>query len=133
MGRSRISQKLGMSRLKLADPRWPLLERLNQQAPQHSDPPFGMCPTSSSQLTWPQGLNHEVCYSHEHRDRPCRPDCRRRRRSVARRAVRLDAVVGLPVLSGQHLRLLQRVEDLLVQEFAAAPGFEALHIAVLPW
>ena len=58
MGRSRISQKLGMSGLKLTEPSWPLLERLNQQAPQQSDPPFGMCPTSSSQLTWRQGLNH---------------------------------------------------------------------------
>ena len=27
MGRSRISQKLGMSGLKLTDPRWPLLEK----------------------------------------------------------------------------------------------------------
>ena len=39
MGRSRISQKLGMSGLKLTEPSLPPLERLNQQAPQPSDPP----------------------------------------------------------------------------------------------
>ena len=86
MARSRISQKLGMSRLKFAEPRWPLLERLNQQAPQQSDPPFGMCPTSSPQ-------------------------------PLAQRSVPADAVVRLPVLRGQQLRLLpQRLDDIPVQQ-----------------
>ena len=43
-----------------------------------------------------------------------------------------DAAVSLPVLSGQHLRLPKRVEDLSVQQLVTQLAVETLHIAVLP-
>ena len=43
-----------------------------------------------------------------------------------------DAVVGLPVLSGQHLRPRSWWEDLTVQRGVAELAVEALYIAVPP-
>lgn len=42
MSRSRISQWLGMSRLKFEPPLRPSRDRLNQQVPQQSEPPLGI-------------------------------------------------------------------------------------------
>ena len=70
--------------------------------------------------------------SHAHRDRFSRQDGRRRRRSVAQRAMGPDAVVGLPVLSRQHADLRQRVEGLPVQQLVPKLAVQALDVAVLP-
>ena len=56
IGNSSSISILRMSGLKLTDPRWPPLERLNQQVPQQSGPPFGICPTSCSQPTCPGAI-----------------------------------------------------------------------------
>ena len=54
MARSRISQKLGIVWLNLTDPRLPPFERLNQQVPQQSEPPFGIGPRFPSQMDFVQ-------------------------------------------------------------------------------
>ena len=46
--------------------------------------------------------------------------------------MRPDAVVRLPQLSVQQLRLPKRVEDLPVLEFVAEPAVDVLYEAILP-
>src|SRR5215207_6051813 len=52
--------------------------------------------------------------------------------SVAERGVRANAVVVSAPALDHDLRLLQRVEDLAIQQLVAKPGIEAFHIAVFP-
>jgi hypothetical protein len=47
--------------------------------------------------------------------------------------VESDRVVVLPPTLDEHLRLLQRVEDLAVQQFVPELAVEGLVVAVLPW
>jgi len=52
--------------------------------------------------------------------------------AVAERGMWAEPIVMLPPSLDDDLRLLQRVEDLAVQDLVAQPGVEALDIAVLP-
>ena len=51
---------------------------------------------------------------------------------VAKGAVRSEPIVVLPPCLDQHLRLLQVVEDLSIQQFIPKLAVEALDVAVLP-
>ena len=53
-------------------------------------------------MTWPAYLYQPICYTDKHGSRTSRQENLRPRRHVAQRIVVHDAVVGLPVLLGQH-------------------------------
>ena len=52
---------------------------------------------------------------------------------VTQRAVEPELVVVLPPSLDQHFRLLQRIEDLAIEQLILNLAVERLVVAVLPW